>query len=756
MGKIRGKAVKKYNYTEETLKRALLSIDRGMSVRQASVKFGIPRTTLIYKKSGKFNLTKKSGPGTILSDCEEKLIVEWIHLMAAKGFPITKPKLLSSVKLYLNLLSRVTKFKDNLPGRKWYEGFLRRHPSLALRTTQGLTQSRSAITEKKIRNWHEEVQNYLISENLMDVVHDPSRIFNLDESAFYLAPKSDKVIVMKGVKTVHSRTADEKECITTLITGSADGKIVYPMILHKQKRIPFNIIKSTPSDWGLGRTDSGWMTGESFYEFIANVFFKWLQDNSIQFPVILYVDGHKSHLTFSVSEFCKNHDIILVALYPNATHILQPLDVAVFRPLKASWRNCVQEWKASNNEAKVKRENFAPILEKALMKTDMESHLKHGFRACGLYPFDANLIPYHKLLKIEKENIAPMQNNLQPEMRAESTPVELLEDQIEADILIQFKQSEDIWKGNAEYKALFEVWQKIKQKSETIPICTANNGTIPCVPEPEEIGIVLLPDADGNYTLDCDLPIDIAENEIYELSEVAVVGTDVQLDKELSKECIFENILTSTPTKTIDSALSAPTSSKNKSEPVLNKTTSPFKKVFFFPNDSGVEVNGNKRKTVKIPTVATSNEWFEFHKRKELEKETAEKLKNERKLQRTKSKEQRNNKKQKTTVQKLVANKVEENPNLSNKNHLKVGVYVIFVYEQEYFPGVIADIKDSKEVFIRSMVLSGVGWKWPEKEDTMWYDVQDVVEVIKDPVATNNRGQFEIIEIKKYQSAVTS
>lgn len=46
----------------------------------------------------------------------------------------------------------------------------------------------------------------------------------------------------------------------------------------------------------------------------------------------------KSHLTLHLSDFCSANGIELIALYPNSTHILQPMDLAVFRPLKVAWR----------------------------------------------------------------------------------------------------------------------------------------------------------------------------------------------------------------------------------------------------------------------------------------------------------------------------------------------------------------------------------------------------------------------------------
>lgn len=86
------------------------------------------------------------------------------------------------------------------------------------------------------------------------------------------------------------------------------------------------------------------MKSEVFYEYIANIFYPFLLEKEIQFPVILFVDGHNS-LTFQLSKLCSNLNIILIALYPNSTRILQPADVAAFRPLKSGWKKGVFEWR---------------------------------------------------------------------------------------------------------------------------------------------------------------------------------------------------------------------------------------------------------------------------------------------------------------------------------------------------------------------------------------------------------------------------
>lgn len=72
------------------------------------------------------------------------------------------------------------KFKDEKPGRRWYEGFLQRHPEISLRTFQNLTKSRSNVIAIKLNNLFHEVYNYLLETNNEEILKDPNRVFNSD------------------------------------------------------------------------------------------------------------------------------------------------------------------------------------------------------------------------------------------------------------------------------------------------------------------------------------------------------------------------------------------------------------------------------------------------------------------------------------------------------------------------------------------------------------------------------------------------
>ena len=49
-------------------------------------------------------------------------------------------------------------------------------------------------------------------------------------------------------------------------------------------------------------------------------------------------------MTLELSTFCEENSIILYALPPSTTHIMQPADVSVFKPLKTEWKKTVKEW----------------------------------------------------------------------------------------------------------------------------------------------------------------------------------------------------------------------------------------------------------------------------------------------------------------------------------------------------------------------------------------------------------------------------
>ncbi|KAJ8885169.1 hypothetical protein PR048_011365 [Dryococelus australis] len=84
-------------------------------------------------------------------------------------------------------------------------------------------------------------------------------------------------------------------------------------------------------DFSILQQPRGLRNEKCFFEYITNIFYKSLLRKEIPHPVILFTDGHTSPLNMQTSKFCREHGIVQVALLPNATHILQPMDIARFK-----------------------------------------------------------------------------------------------------------------------------------------------------------------------------------------------------------------------------------------------------------------------------------------------------------------------------------------------------------------------------------------------------------------------------------------
>ncbi|KAJ8983254.1 hypothetical protein NQ317_015603 [Molorchus minor] len=305
-----------------------------MPKREACRKHNIPRATLQFRLSEKF--TKSShGPSPILSSQEETILVRWIKDCQRKGFPRRKEDIQISVKQFLDDSPRENPFKNNLPGDGWYKAFMRRHPALTTRKSEGVSAASSAVSEQDIRKWFEGIYSYLSEKEYTEVLEHPERLFNADETNFQLCPQN-------------KRSGKAKTTLTVLFSFSAAGNYTPPLIIYPGKRLRKEIGDSIPEGFTFATSDTGWMKTEIFYEYVANSFYPHLEKSGIQFPVILFVDGHKTHIDRKLSDLCTNLQIILVALYPNATRILQPADVSTFKPLKDGWRKGVIEWRRNN------------------------------------------------------------------------------------------------------------------------------------------------------------------------------------------------------------------------------------------------------------------------------------------------------------------------------------------------------------------------------------------------------------------------
>lgn len=104
---------------------------------------------------------------------------------------------------------------------------------------------------------------------------------------------------------------------------------------------------------------------------------------------VMFGDNLTSHVSPLVFTTCVENNISFVLLPPNATHLVQPLDVAFFRPIKISWRNVLENWKLKNRGV-LPKASYPSLLKESLEKneTNLSKNIISGYRGCCIIPVD--------------------------------------------------------------------------------------------------------------------------------------------------------------------------------------------------------------------------------------------------------------------------------------------------------------------------------------------------------------------------------
>ena len=270
---------------------------------------------------------------------------------------------------------------------------------------------------------------------------------------------------------------NEKENISVLVTGNAAGELAPSFILFSGKSLPKNAAEMAPEEFAFGYSDNGWMTAKTFYEYMVNIFEPWLTKKQIKRPVVFYLDGHSSHLTLHLSKFCSEHEIVLVALHPNATHIIQPLDVSFFRSFKAEWQKMNKRICDSSSSIGIKKYQFAPILKRTLDAMDTKKLLINGFKKCGLCPFDVSAIDFTKVFR---RNQPPIDSDVfindSGIICNIPDPLQFFESLLTEDKLQTFRFNEGpVWEGLTKDESLFEMWYKLSHPDAEISRTGSDN-----------------------------------------------------------------------------------------------------------------------------------------------------------------------------------------------------------------------------------------------------------------------------------------
>lgn len=139
-----------------------------------------------------------------------------------------------------------------------------------------------------------------------------------------------------------------------------------------------------PPDWVISVTDIGWTTNEKGVYWICH-FEKHTRPQTVGSYRLSILDGHESQHSEEFEEYCKGNNIITLCMPPHSSHILQPLDIGCFGPLKKACGRHIEDMMRAHI-THITKDDFFPAFRNAFSAAMTESNIQGGFRGAGLVP----------------------------------------------------------------------------------------------------------------------------------------------------------------------------------------------------------------------------------------------------------------------------------------------------------------------------------------------------------------------------------
>jgi hypothetical protein len=357
-----------------------LQNDSKLSVRAAARIYNVAEATLRTRRAGVTARRDTIPNSRLLTPSEERAIVKYILDLDSKGFP---PRLRGVEDMANRLLAERG---GRRVGVRWAKNFVQRQPELSTRLTRKYDYQRAQCEDPVIiRTWFNLVKNTIAKYGIVE-----DDIYNFDETGFMMGIISTAMVVTSSERRGKAKAIQpgNREWVTVIQGVNALGWAVPPFIVVKGQ---FHLQSwyengQLQPDWRVATSDNGWTTNEIGLDWIKH-FDKYTATRKTSAFRLLILDGHESHHSTEFELYCKENDIITLCMPPHSSHLLQPLDVGCFSPLKKAYGSQIEEL-MRNGQTHITKDDFFPAFRAAFKRAITAENIKGGFRGAGIIPMN--------------------------------------------------------------------------------------------------------------------------------------------------------------------------------------------------------------------------------------------------------------------------------------------------------------------------------------------------------------------------------
>ena len=300
--------------------------------------------------------------------------------------------------------------KGGILSEKWWRGFLKRNPQISLRASHNFGQVRTLVQRPIIETFYQRLLDTMMKNQYGSLLEKPHLIFKADKSSFEFDAINKIGTAAKGMKHVPQISKGQHEKVTVLARAAAAGNSLPPLFIFKSscERILNGVQEGAPPGTLFTVQKFGWIDTDLYLKWFDVLFLKSMQAER---PVLLIVDGHKAHVTEDVIKLAAANRVLVFCLPAHASHLLQPLDLLLFGPLKKDWMRACAAFHHLTS-AIVTQRNFAKNFSTAWNFSNTPDVIRGGFRKSGIYPFKPQAFDYSKLAPINPEATSTLSSSV--------------------------------------------------------------------------------------------------------------------------------------------------------------------------------------------------------------------------------------------------------------------------------------------------------------------------------------------------------
>lgn len=379
------RSVKQLRSNEADLQLAISSINECQFAanRHAAAVYNVPEATLRHRRAGRPARRDCQPNSKKLTQLEEQVLVKYILDLEARGFAPTY----AAVR---DMADRLLAARGaGQVGVHWPRNFVKRTDSLTTRFNRAYDRQRALCEDAGlIKSWFNIVEQTKAKYGICD-----ADVWNFDEAGFMMGKITTQLVVTGSERRGRPKAIQpgNREWATLIAAINAAGWSIPPfIILTGQYHLSAWYEAEIPRDWVIAVSDNGWTNNKLGVQWLKH-FNAYTQTRTIGARRLLVLDGHESHHSLEFQELCKENNIYTLCMPPHSSHLLQPLDVGCFSPLKRAYSREIESLIRHHINHITKLE-FLPAVRTAYDRSFTSANICSAFKAAGLVPHQPDAV----------------------------------------------------------------------------------------------------------------------------------------------------------------------------------------------------------------------------------------------------------------------------------------------------------------------------------------------------------------------------